>query len=234
MGCTRPALRTPLSVTTSTRFAPTCCSGVATVSATPRPKLMRVGMRKTSTRVGVTRAMLGSGTAPRFDRRAGVRRRAATHTLPASLAIGAPRAPRKRLAVVSLDVRVDAHEQQRDERGEDRAPEREEEDADAARKTHELRHYAGLDDWQRVQCPRHEQDRCPRRPPDVFVREIESLLDVDRRAKLREPHDLRRLRRGDDDLTPLQRERDHDCALLPTREMPARLIHDRGGRRRAL
>src|SRR6267378_420551 len=136
MDCTRPALRTPLSVTTSTRFAPTCCSGVATVSATPRPKLMRVGMRKTSTRVGVTRAMLGSGASARCDRRTGIRWRAATHSLAATLAICAPRAPRKRLAVVTLDVRVDAHEQQCDERGEDRAPEREEEDPDAARKAH--------------------------------------------------------------------------------------------------
>src|SRR5439155_22461134 len=81
---------------------------------------------------------------------------------------------------------------------------------------------------------RQEQDRCPRGPTDVYVREIERLFDIDRGAHLRETHDLRCLRRGDDDLTPLQRERDHDRTLLAAGEMAAGLVHDRGGRRCAL
>src|SRR5207302_4010772 len=128
MGATRPAPRTPLSVTRSTRVAPTCRSGVATVSATPRPKLMRVGTRKTSTRAAATRGMLRAAPASRVDRRGCVRRRPALHARLPAVAIRAPRLARGALAPGrAFDVRVDAREERRQQRGREHAPEREEE-----------------------------------------------------------------------------------------------------------
>src|SRR5207237_2718600 len=99
---------------------------------------------------------------------------------------------------------------------------------------HRLCRDAGLNDWQRVQRPRYEQDGCPRGPTDVLVGDIETLLDVDGSAELREAHDLRCLRGGDDDLTPLKRERDHDGALLAARKVSTRLFDHLGRRGRAL
>src|SRR5438309_1990922 len=201
IGMTRPAPRTPLSVTMRTRNAPTCCSGVATVSATPRPKVMRVGMRP------------------------------ATDALLAARAVRAPRLAGRALAPArALDVRVDACEQQREHRGREGAPEREEEDTCTPHETtaHVLAADAGLDDGKRVQRAWDEQDRCPRGPADVLVRDVEGLLNVDRGAKLREPHHLRRLGCGHDDRTVLERERDHDRALLaPSEVAPGLLDHRR-------
>jgi len=62
------------------------------------------------------------------------------------------------------------------------------------------------------------------------VRDVERLLDVHRRAELRETHDLGRLGRGHDDLAVLERERDHHGALLAAREMLACRLDDRGRR----
>src|SRR5947208_13734927 len=231
IGMTRPAPRTPLSVTMRTRDAPTCCSGVATVSATPRPKVMRVGMRNVSTRPGITRGMLGAWPAARIDRGAGGGRRPATDALLAARAVRAPRLAGRALAPArALDVRVDACEQQREHRGREGAPEREEEDTCTSHETtaHVLAADAGLDDGQRVQRGWDEQDRCPRGPADVLVRDVEGLLDVDRGTKLREPHHLRRLGCGDDDRAVLERERDHDRALLAPSEVAPCLLDHRG------
>src|SRR3989442_3993125 len=231
IGMTRPAPRTPLSVTMRTRNAPTCCSGVATVSATPRPKLMRVGMRNVSTRAGITRGMLRARPTARIDRGARVRGRPATDALLAARAVGAPRLAGRALAPArAFDVRVDPCEQQREQRGREGAPQREEEETGTAHETTAqlLGADAGLDEGKLVQRAWDEQDRCPRGPADVLVRDVEGLLDVDRGAKLGEPHHLGCLGCGDDDRAVLERERDHDRALLAPREVaPCLLDHRR-------
>src|SRR5205814_6196735 len=150
--------------------------------------------------------------------------------------ISAPGSACDGIAVSLLYESVDTRKQQSEERRCEHAPQCEREKADATAETaaHGLCRDAGLNDWQRVQRTRYEQDGCPRGPTDVLVGDIETLLDVDGSAELREAHDLRCLRGGDDDLTPLERERDHHGALLATRKVSTRLLDHLGRRGRAL
>src|SRR2546427_10893416 len=76
---------------------------------------------------------------------------------------------------------------------------------------------------------RDEKHARARGPADVLVGDVERLLDVDRGAQLREAHALRRLRRGHDHETVLEREREHHGALLAALEvLPGGVDYRRG------
>src|SRR5919204_3881723 len=106
-----------------TCLAPTSSSGSAMRVATPRPKTMRVGMRKRLT-LALARIVTAHGT---LHRRRRVGRRATAHLAAAPRAVSAAGGMR---CVTPLDVGVDAREEDSDDRGQDRAPQQEEQEAE--------------------------------------------------------------------------------------------------------